>query len=467
MSKLHALLLRKRLEHSPFTSPQGSTRSPRQKKSRSRTFSESRKLTGRIESDVTPTLVRPVCSLPRPQSSNIVFNSFKVSSTENQIAKEVEQLLFIFLKEACCLSDSKLIDLKSFCGMSLKNMPTSQSSNVVYLSIVDVHADTREAMEIVLSKLHSEYGIGVASQHLVVGDQKTYNRLQELKHVYGAELNWLVPFLGDWHLLHNFHSVLTNVYYDAGLKDLAHSSGFRGETLTSLRRCSYFKRTHVFLLQSLEAFYRHFLRVFFLNGDKEFYDDLLSSTCAHMSECNEDCTLQNSAVPLHVYLEDIRSKHPNLCQEFHDWLSGLETKDANCKFWIKFVFRDAFSLFFSIRGGMWNLRMYGIKQIAPLFAAFDRPHYQKLLPCHLHEVLLMPQEIIDHFESGSFVCSVTGNHCHSVALDEAHEMLVNKDLKMTVVRPNKEYNSLLSCTITGIEVTETASALRRTRQINR
>ena len=28
---------------------------------------------------------------------------------------------------------------------------------------------------------------------------------------------------------------------------------------------------------------------------------------------------------------------------------------------------------------------------------------------------------------------------HSVALDEAHEMLVNKHLKTTIVRPSKEY----------------------------
>ena len=67
-----------------------------------------------------------------------------------------------------------------------------------------------------------------------------------------------------------------------------------------------------------------------------------------------------------------------------------------------------------------------VKQIATLFAAFDRPHYQKLLPCHLHEVLMMPQKVIG---KGAFVCSIDGNSMHSVALDEAHEMIINKDLK--------------------------------------
>ena len=41
----------------------------------------------------------------------------------------------------------------------------------------------------------------------------------------------------------------------------------------------------------------------------------------------------------------------------------------------------------------------------------------------------MPRDVLKFFESGAFVCSITGKHMRSVALDEAHEMLVNKDLK--------------------------------------
>ena len=50
----------------------------------------------------------------------------------------------------------------------------------------------------------------------------------------------------------------------------------------------------------------------------------------------------------------------------------------------------------------------------------------------------MPSDVMRFLESGAFVCSNTGRHMHSVALDEAHEMLVNKDLK-TIVHPSKEY----------------------------
>ena len=46
------------------------------------------------------------------------------------------------------------------------------------------------------------------------------------------------------------------VYYDAGLKDLAESSGHHVETLTSINKCSSYKRTHQFLLQAWEAMYR-------------------------------------------------------------------------------------------------------------------------------------------------------------------------------------------------------------------
>ena len=64
-----------------------------------------------------------------------------------------------------------------------------------------------------------------------------------------------------------------------------------------------------------------------------------------------------------------------------------------------------------------------MKSMAPIFVAFDRPHYQKLIPNHLRDFAKMPDDMIKFLKSGAFVCSITGKHMHSVALDEAHEML--------------------------------------------
>lgn len=91
------------------------------------------------------------------------------------------------------MSENNLMDLKSFCGISFKDVPQSQPSNVVYLSIVDMHADSKEAIQAVVKKLQTEYKVGETSEYLVVvGDQKTYSFIHELKDEYASDLRWLV-----------------------------------------------------------------------------------------------------------------------------------------------------------------------------------------------------------------------------------------------------------------------------------
>jgi len=337
--------------------------------------------------------------------------------------------------------DKVLIDLKSYYGnyKGTDTIPCEQS-NVVYLSIVDKCADTNEAMEEVLSKLHKELDISVRVKYLVVvGDQKTYTRLWDLKHTYGTDLDWAIPFIGDWHLLSNFQSVLMKVYFDVGLRDLAEIAGFRGETLSSLAKCSNFKRTNQFILQAWEALYRHMLSCFLSeHGNAMSCEDVK----AYLEECDRQCSSAASYQPLREHTTMIEDK---LSEAYKDFLCYISTKSENnstWKFWKEFVFRDGFSylcLFFSIRGGMWNLRTASIKTMAPMFTAFDRPHYRKLIPQHLKDMQTMPESIQHFFGDGAFVCSILGSPMHSVALNEAHEILINKGIKTAVVRPTKEY----------------------------
>ena len=99
---------------------------------------------------------------------------------------------------------------------------------------------------------------------LVVVNGTTYIHLVNLKNEYGDDLQWMIPYPGDWYLLKNFQPVLIKMYLEAGLKQLAEAMGFRGETLTSLLKCSNFKRTHQFL--SL-AIYQHMIEVFLITRD--------------------------------------------------------------------------------------------------------------------------------------------------------------------------------------------------------
>ena len=47
---------------------------------------------------------------------------------------------------------------KSFRGMALPNVPGAQCSNVVYIHVYC--GDTKEVMEMVISKLYKECGVG-------------------------------------------------------------------------------------------------------------------------------------------------------------------------------------------------------------------------------------------------------------------------------------------------------------------
>lgn len=108
------------------------------------------------------------------------------------------------LSKSALKPDYVLFSLKDHIAVRETEGIHTEPAVVVYLSIVDMYADTVEAM--------SE----VRSCNL---------RLKELKQQYGSELDWLIPFVGDWHVLYNYQKALMKVYYEAGLKVLAMASG--------------------------------------------------------------------------------------------------------------------------------------------------------------------------------------------------------------------------------------------------
>lgn len=62
--------------------------------------------------------------------------------------------------------------------------------------------------------------------------------------------------------------------------------------------------------------------------------------------------------------------------------------------------------------------------MAPIFSAFD--HFTCIAQ-HLADVLTFPANVLNNLKQGCLSVSFTGNPWRSVAIDEAHEMAINKE----------------------------------------
>ena len=98
-------------------------------------------------------------------------------------------------------------------------------------------------------------------------------------------------------------------------------------------------------------------------------------------------------------------------------------------------------LYFSMRSEQWDLRLGSLKMMAPIFHAFDSSNYIHIIPNHIAEMLCLPPSLLDHFKNGGFVASIKGNNWSSVALDESHEMCINKDVKAAISKLSDDYIS--------------------------
>ena len=128
--------------------------------------------------------------------------------------------------------------------------------------------------------------------------------------------------------------------------------------------------------------------------------------------------------------------------EFTKFMQSKMNEDETFKFWGQFVLLDCnayVSLFLAVRTGNWKLRIAAVKSMAALFTAFDRQKYQKLISQHIVDLLRLSSDTIAKLDSGGFTVSLKGRPCHSLAIDEAHEMCINKDCKQYITRPSADY----------------------------
>ena len=366
------------------------------------------------------------------------MEDFLASATETEVTLELHDDLhtYILYGEAARTTNEPLISIQEF--FSLVRATHTEQSQVVYLEVMDAVADTKDTMMQLLHDLHEQFIVSQNMKWLVLeGDAKLYEIVKSLQFEYGDELSWLIPYRGDWHMLMNYQSALMKPYYDAGLKALASSAG---HPLTAIQNSSQFKRSHNFILEVWEAMYRVMLQRY-LEQSQDPAEILSPGGLIEDIVCYIQ-TLPIDDLSCSLTRKLHQQEHELHFSDFKSFIQNRARTDDTWKFWIQLVFQDVMAyigLFLAIRSGDWQLRMASMKLMAPTFTAFDHPTYQKLISQHLADLLSMPAPIITMFVQGAFVVSILGRSWHSVAIDESHEMMINKDCKTSIVRPIPDY----------------------------
>ena len=301
---------------------------------------------------------------------------------------------------------------------------------------MDAKADSKETILELLHQLHYKFIEGLHYEWLVVeGDGKLYEIIKSLQFEYGEQLRWVIPYPGDWHMLKNYQSALMKAYFDAGLKALARVSGY---PVSAIQTSSHFKRSHLFILEAWEAIYRVMLTHFISKETTTCSESLFHNITDYLKSPHQENFLED----FNHHLQMINGNATQCFMEFKSFLQERARSDDTWRFWVQFIFQDAMAyigLYLSIRSGDWELRMASMKQMAPVFTAFDQFTYQKLISMHLADLVTIPPAIKAMFKQGRFVVSISDRPWHSVALDESHEMLINRDCKASIVRPLPDY----------------------------
>ena len=296
-------------------------------------------------------------------------------------------------------------------------------------------------MMTMLHDLHGKYIQDKKAEHLIVeGDAKLFEILQSLKHEYGDELQWLLPFPGDWHMLKNYQPALFKAYYDAGLKSMAEAAGY---LLNQIKSCGQFKRTHMFILEAWEAIYRAMVTSFIEYTHNEHpTTDLQEKICETLESIATSTQKARFRTNFNEKMGKLKGELQHYFSKFKSFIQKMSSIDDIWRLWVQFVFQDAMaygSLFLAVRGGDWRLRMASIEQMAPVFTVFDHATYQKVISQHIADILVMPDSILTIFQQGAFVVSISGREWYSVAIDEAHEMLINRGCKSSLVKPTPDH----------------------------
>ncbi len=284
----------------------------------------------------------------------------------------------------------------------LPHWTPSSPDNVVYTTIQEALSGSISDIETYLMKLKQDLKIGhpgYPTYVVIAGDQQTYALMKKLHSKYPQLFKWIIITPGDWHLLKLTSELLRDLMWDGGFRQLCYECGHK-------KQPTQWQEIHMLLVATYETLLR-------------------KAILEYANRVGEDDT-------------NILQHH---AQAFWEWIhlvgSSHNQDQVSCFWAITLIQLNSYlGYYFAIRSGNWHLRNSCLKAILPLFFAYCRDKYEELSTTALMDTYNFPAHIQDLFLAGQWTVSQRGKPYHNIALDEAHECIINLRLKAITARPS-------------------------------
>ena len=294
----------------------------------------------------------------------------------------------------------------------LPNFMPSKSNTIVYTSVREAQSATKLDVYKYLNELKLDLQVSCENTPLIVlcGDQQTYSILRDNDK---AQFGWFCPYPGDWHMLKLISEIIRDLLWDGGLKQFCIKCGIESDL-------TQWQDIHIMLLTC--------------------YESLLEFSVAKFQSLPENSTRD--------YWEWVHSVHSE------------NNKNEIGRFWAQILVTLHFytGFYISIRSGNWVMRNTFLKALAPLFFSYGKTKYQVLFIRNTYDTFTLPLPILSKFMDGEWTVSLKGLPFSNLAVDEAHESVINRRMKAITSRPSAfrtvelaDFMSYLDTILVGFE----------------
>ena len=266
-----------------------------------------------------------------------------------------------------------------------------EKDTVAYAHVENAQASNIDDVCKYLTALKEELNIGTPgypTRCVICGDQQTYALVQNLVIKFPSSFNWILPMPGDWHMLKLAGETIKDMLWEGGFQDMANSCGHKKDI-------TQWKDLHVMISAIHQA---------------------INHTIAPK--------LPNDGSTINAFLE-------KMSQDYD--------KDEILNFWARtYRYVNAYmGYYFAIRSGNFDLRNACLPILGELFFSYSRHKYEALICKHIQDLHSFPPAVLDVFRNGEWTVSLKGNKFNNLAIDEAHECLINRKLKERTTRPSE------------------------------